>query len=296
MPRNLDLTTLRSFITVADAGGVTRAAGALNLTQSAVSMQLKRLEEGLGLSLLDRSSRTMTLTPEGDQLAGYARRMLALNDEALGRLTSQDFTGEILLGVPHDIVYPCIPRVLRSFAAAYPRMQVQLVSSYTRSLREGFARGDIDMILTTEDGVGEGGETLTEVPLIWVGAPEGQAWKQRPLRLAFEQFCIFRPSVQQALDAAGIPWDMAVQSDSTRTVEATVSADLAVHALIEGMEPPYIERIHHQGTLPDLRQIRINLYTSELAGNEARTALAEMIRTTYRSSLPERPRLAAQAG
>lgn len=104
MPRNLDLTALRSFVAVADCGGVTRAAGALNLTQSAVSMQLKRLEESLDTKLLDRSSRQISLTAAGEQLVSYARRMLELNDEVYARLTATEFEGEIVLGVPHDIV------------------------------------------------------------------------------------------------------------------------------------------------------------------------------------------------
>ncbi|NHX27946.1 LysR family transcriptional regulator, partial [Escherichia coli] len=100
MPRNLDLTALRSFVAVSEAGGVTRAAGFLNLTQSAVSMQIKRLEEALDLQLLDRSARQIALTASGEQLLGYARRMLALNDEIYARLTAQEYEGEIALGVP----------------------------------------------------------------------------------------------------------------------------------------------------------------------------------------------------
>ncbi len=115
MSRNLDLTALRSFVAVADAGGVTRAAGFLNLTQSAVSMQIKRLEEALDLALLDRTGRGVALTPSGEQLLSYARRMVALNDEAWTRLTCQSHEGEIVLGVPHDIVYPAIPQVLQRF-------------------------------------------------------------------------------------------------------------------------------------------------------------------------------------
>lgn len=206
MPRNLDLTALRSFVAVADTGGVTRAAGFMNLTQSAVSMQLKRLEESLGLELMDRSGRTIALTASGEQLLGYARRMLALNDEVYARLTHQDFEGEVVLGVPHDIVYPAIPQVLQRFHADYPRVKVQLVSSFTRTLKEQFARGECDMILTTEDTLDAGGETLTTLPLVWIGAPGGVTWKQRPLRLAFEHRCIFRSGVQAALDRAGIPW------------------------------------------------------------------------------------------
>lgn len=281
VPRQLDLTSLRSFVAVADTGGVTRAAGFLNLTQSAVSMQLKRLEDSLGLSLFDRSGRGLTLTAAGEQLLGYARRLLDLNDETLARLTHQDFEGEIVLGVPHDIVYPAIPRVLNRFNADYPRMKVQLVSSYTRRLKDMFARGACDLILTTEDGCDTGGETVAVQGLIWIGAPGGTAWRQRPLRLAFEYDCIFRSGIQAALDRAGIRWEMAVESDSSRTVEASVSADLAVHAAIEGTWPPHFERIVHGGALPDLQETCINLYSADHGTGPACRDLAALVRHAY---------------
>lgn len=279
--RNLDTTALRSFVAVADTGGVTKAAGLLNLTQSAVSMQLKRLEESLNTTLLDRSARSIALTPRGEQLLSYARRMLILNDEIYGKLTAREFEGEITLGVPHDIIYPVIPVVLRRFAAAYPRVRVQLVSSFTRKLLEEFNRGDIDVILTTEDGVGIGGETLADIPLVWVGAPGGQAWKQRPLRLAYEQKCVFRQYIQRRLDDAGVPWDMAVESDSTRTIEATVSADLAVHTMLEGTEPRHFERISHSGNLPELRRMNVNLYQANLDEGPVVVDLSRYIRDGF---------------
>jgi DNA-binding transcriptional LysR family regulator len=283
MPRNLDMTAIRAFVAVVDAGGVTKASGFLNLTQSAVSMQLKRLEDSVGVALFDRSARKLVLTGAGEQMLGYARRMLDLNDEVLGRLTAPDYSGQIALGVPHDIVYPAIPQVLQRFKTDFPRMRVQLVSSYTSRLKELFAKGELDVILTTEDEVGPGGETLIERGLVWVGAEGGQVWKQRPLRLAFEHACIFRRGVQRALDQAAISWEMGVESDSIRTVEASVSADLAVHACIEGTEPPYVERIAHNGSLPNLPTIRINLYRAELARGAPVDALTEAIRQAFRS-------------
>jgi DNA-binding transcriptional LysR family regulator len=181
VPRNLDLTALRSFVAVADAGGVTRAAGFLNLTQSAVSMQVKRLEEMLDTTLLDRSGRQVSLTADGEALLGHARRMLSLNDEIVARLGSDLHEGEVVLGVPHDIVYPVIPQVLQHFAQDFPRMKVTLLSSFTRVLRAQFARGECDLILTTEDAADRGGVTLAELPLVWIGAPGGQAWRQSML-------------------------------------------------------------------------------------------------------------------
>lgn len=283
MPRNIDMTALRSFVAVAEAGGVTKAAGILNLTQSAVSMQLKRLEASLDMGLFDRTGRGIALSPAGEQLLSYARRILSLNDEVYARLTARQFEGEVVLGVPHDVVYPAIPQVLQQFARDYPRVRVQLLSSFTRRLKDQFARGEADIILTTEDDVGAGGEALVTRPLIWVGAPGGQAWRGRPLRLAYERDCIFRSGVQRRLDEAGIAWEMAVESNSSRTIEATVSADLAVHTMIEGSEPRHCERIAHGGALPDLKMVNVNLYANDLGDGPVIADLVALIRRAYQS-------------
>ena len=281
--RNLDITTLRSFVAVADSGGVTRAAGFLHLTQSAVSMQMKRLEEMLGLELLDRSGRTIALTASGEQLLTYARRMVALNDELIARLMHQAYEGEVVLGVPHDVVYPAIPRVLQQFNAAYPRVKVQLISSYTRALKEQFSRGECDLILTTEASGNLESETIAERPLRWIGAPDGSAWRQRPLRLAFGRHCTFRPKVIAELNAKDIPWEMVVETDSDRTIEATVSADLAVHAVLEGTEAQHLAQIEHAGTLPQLPVQMVNLYRGDDSGNQIVSELAALLRHTFQN-------------
>lgn len=283
--RNLDMTTLRSLVAVADHGGVTRAATALNLTQSAVSMQIKRLEDMLDLTLFDRANRRVSLTASGEQLVGYARRMLDLNDEVVGRLTEEIYEGEVMLGVPHDIVYPVVPRVLKLFNMAYPRVKVHLRSSSTLELREALARGEVDVILTTEEGLTEGGETLTKMSLRWTGAHGGTSWKRRPLRLAFCRRCIFRPSVLRKLDAAGIDWEFAVDSEDDRAVEALVSADLAVGALLEDSIPPHLEAINPCGALPDLGVQKINLY-ARAGRDEVRSELMRMLRQGFGALTP----------
>ncbi len=280
--RTLDLTTLRSFVAVADSGGVTRAAGVLHLTQSAVSMQIKRLEESLDIQLFDRSGRGITLTASGEQLLGYARRMLDLNDEVVTRLTAQDFEGEILLGVPHDIIYPYIPPVLRRFSNDLPRMRIRLISAPTRRLLEMFGRGEVDAIVTTEEQPGPGGEVLVRLPLVWVGAHGGTAWRQDPLPVAFCSNCIFRPDVLRRLNDADVVWDMVVESDLDNAVEAVVSADLAVNASLEAARPPQTEVIDHKGALPDPGETRIVLYMQS-ADLPAQAALRDMLRAAYRS-------------
>ncbi len=283
MMRNLDLAVLRSFAAVAETGGVTRAADYLNLTQSAVSMQLKRLEDLLEIELLDRSGRRIALTSAGEQLLGYARKMLALNDEVYGRLTDQAYEGEIKLGVPEDIVSPAIPSVLRRFAMAYPRMRIQLMSSYTMTLKRLYEEGKCDLILATETECGGGGQVLIEAPLLWYGAKGGTAWRARPLRLAYDQNCNFRTAVQFALNSAGIPWEIAVESASSRTVEASIVADLAVYAQLEGSPPGPLTPIAHSGTLPDLGKRKINLYGPRDAAGPALADLAEIIGQEYRN-------------
>ena len=289
--RNLDITTLRSFVAVAEAGGVTRAAGFLHLTQSAVSMQLKRLEDILGLELLDRAGRGVSLTPAGAQLLTYAKKMVALNDDIFARLTQQEWEGEIVLGVPHDIVYPLMPMVLKRMGAEFPRVKVQLVSSYTKVLKSQFHRGEMDVILATEAEVGEEGETVAEEDMRWVGAPGGDAYRLRPMRLGFVRACAFRAGAVQALDDAGIPWELAVDSETDRTIEAAVSADLAITTALFGHAPPQLEYVPLDAGLPDLGKQRINLYTSKTGQSPIVEKLAEYIRSGFGST---RARMAAE--
>lgn len=279
--RNLDLTALRSFAAVADSGGVTRAAAQINLTQSAVSMQLKRLEAQLGLELFDRSGRAMALTPSGEQLLAYTRRLLAVNDEAWGRLTHPAFEGVVDFGVPHDIIYPHVPGILRSFAAAYPRVKLQLHALYTSGLKDLLARGEMDIILTTEGAVDPGGETLARQQLVWAGAPSGQAWRQRPLRYASCGHCVFKRPAIEALERAGIPWELAVDSISPAAVDASVAADLAVSVHMQGGVPGACEIIRHGGALPELPEHRVNMYVAGGSRAPVARGLAAVIRRAY---------------
>lgn len=281
--RNLDLTALRSLVAVADLAGVTKAAGFLHLTQSAVSMQIKRLEESLNVQVLDRTARQITPTPEGEQLISYARRMLTLNDEALLRLTAQDYEGELTLGVPHDIIHPYIPPVLRRFAQEFPRMRINLISAPTLSLREMFARGRCDAILTTEGQPGEGGEPLVTLPLVWLGAEGGTAWRQRPLPIAYSANCILRPMVIRRLDEAGMDWRMVVDTQHDSAVTALISADLAVHAAVKGDHIPATAPIPGEANLPDPGEIQIGFYMQDREA-PARAALCAMIRESYLSN------------
>jgi len=276
--RTLDLGTLRSFVTIADTGNMTRAAARLHMTQSAISMQIKRLEASLEMSVFDRSAQGMTPTPPGEQLLAYARQMLELNDEVWGRLTADEYEGSVSLGVPSDIINPHIPEVLRAFTREYPRVKVQLASALTHRLLQQFEQGNHDLVLTTEISPGDHGEVLSTQRLIWTGAVSGQAWKQRPLPIGFSHGCVFRRQVIAALDNANVEWRDVVVAEDEIAGFATISADLCVGAELEFAEHPNREPIEHSGQLPELPDNSIVLYRSaDAVHNKPATALAEYL-------------------
>lgn len=280
--RNLDLTSLRSFVTIIEMGSMTRAAGRLHLTQSAISMQIKRLESSLDVALLERSSQGMTATSEGEHLLQYARQMLALNDEAIGRLTSPVYQGMIRFAAPSDVVHPYIPQVLKDFSRDYPRVQVQFSTGLTARLLNEFKQGLHEIVLTTERDPGAEGEVLLTLKLDWVGAANGNAWKRRPLPIGFSKHCMFRTAVTRALDSAGIPWVDFVVTEDDLAIEALVTADLCVHAHLETFHLSDMALIDHGGQLPPLPDHSIALYHSPGSGGEISDTLLDYLRQAFK--------------
>ena len=287
MYRNLDLTALRSFVAVAELGGVTGAASKLHLTQSAVSMQIKRMERSLDQTLLKRAGRSVELTGQGEQLLAYGRRMVALNDEAWGRLTCSQFEGEITFGVPYDIIYPHIPNILREFNAAYPRVKVRLKSSHTSYLKERFEAGVPDIILTTELPKAGSGDLLCVEPLVWYCVNGGKVWRRRPLPISFDAKCIFRQSGLAALDAEGIPWEYAVDSTGFTAFSAFISADIAIVCALRGSQRSDWIEVPAEAGLPALPEYGVFQYVRDNARNTPVQELAAMIEAAY--SQPSSP-------
>jgi DNA-binding transcriptional LysR family regulator len=208
-------------------------------------------------------------------------------------MTSTAYEGDIRLGVPHDIVFPVIPGILKRLSALFPRVRVNLASSFTLTMKEAFARGALDVIVTTETRPDAGGEVLGWRDLVWIGAEGGSAWQQRPLRLGFKDTCIFRPAAQAALTAAGLPWDLAYDGESEQAIEATVAADLAISARLEGQLPAGTARIDDRGALPPLGRMAICLYAAPTMTGPAAESLLADLRRAYCCD-PAAPALAAE--
>ena len=136
MRRDIDIALLRAFVAVVETGSVTGAAALLNLTQEAVSQQLKRLEELFGTGLFERHHKRLSLKPAGERLMAHAQRLIALNDEVWSAMSAPAYEGEVRLGVPHDIVAPYLPPVLKRFDKTWPRVRVSLECTTTPLLLE----------------------------------------------------------------------------------------------------------------------------------------------------------------
>jgi DNA-binding transcriptional LysR family regulator len=281
MYRNLDLATLRSLIAVVDTGGMTRAANRLHLTQSAVSMQIKRLEENLSMTVFERVGRTVKPTAEGEQLLAYARRLVDLNDEAIDRLTTPRYEGSLTFGVPIDVVHPHIPPILSRFGREYPRMAIRLSTDMTLELREGLKEGFYDVILTTEIKPARGGEVLLRQPLIWTGAKHARAWRQRPLPLAFSRECIFRKMVVKILDESGIDWVDTVNSLSDDASMVASAADMGVRADLISSSVQGVVPLEHGGSLPELPEYCVVMYLGTGPNREIATLFADMLREAF---------------
>ena len=279
--RDLDVGLLRAFVAVAETGRMTQAAKVVHVSQSAVSQQIRRLEELLELTLFERRSDSARLTPDGERFFNRAQRLIALNDEILGDMRGTDFTGEVRFGVPHDVVGTMLPAILRLFRQEHPNVLVTLVSDMTSALRTLLRDRKVDLALMTEEAHGGADQYLMTDKLIWAGAREGDAATRRPLSVALgEESCGFRASAVEALDKAGIAWRPICQVGSLEPVFATLEADMAVAPFLSRTVPDRLAILKEPG-LPPLPSFHINLRLPSTGVTPAARELARHIREGF---------------
>ncbi len=286
MPRNLDLALLRAFVAVADRASMTAAANALHLTQGAVSQQIKRLEDQFGGALFDRDRRGLRMTASGERLLGKARRLIGLNDELWADMTAAAVAGRVRLGAPYDLVGACLAPVLKTYADAYPQVELSLVCAPSPDLADALAKGTIDLAVIEEPVGPSPGERLCVERLVWVGARAGRAHLKHPLPVSMvADTCAFRPAVLAALHDHGRAWRTVFENGSIEATTATVRTDLAVTAWLAFTVPLDLDILPADAGLPGLPLFAINLHGPGPHGpglhgpqNEAQTPAAELAR------------------
>ncbi|MBK1659507.1 LysR substrate-binding domain-containing protein [Paracraurococcus ruber] len=282
LPPGLDPDLLRSFVLIAEGGSFTRAAQAVGRTQSAVSMQIRRLEEALGQPLLNRGARGVEPTEQGQWLLERARRILALNDEIVASFRQPEVAGHVRLGSPDDYAVRWLPGILARYGASHPAVQVEVTCAPSNELVDRLRDGELDLTLLSEGNEPAGSRVrwLWRGPLLWVGKEEVARRRPLPLTLAAGG-CAWRRAATEALDRGGLPWRMAYTSASLSGCLAVVLAGLAVTVAMPSPLPDGVRRLGPEEGLPDLPDFAIGLLRGP--GTPAAEALARHIEENFRT-------------
>ena len=231
----LDLELLRSFVSVVDAGGFTRAGERVHRTQSTVSQQIKRLEDDIGQPLLNRNGKDVTPTEAGERLLSYARRLLALAEEARDVVARPDHEGAVRLGVPEDFAAYRLAKLLASFARSHPALRLDVRADQSTYLKRDLERGDLDLALFKRDAGGKDGIAVWPERVHWVTSkshPMQAKTGSVPL-IGFPAGCLYRGRAIHALESDGRAWHMAYTSSSLAGIQAAVAAGMGLSILSE---------------------------------------------------------------
>lgn len=293
MPRltNLDLDLVRTFLVVCEQRSFTRAGGRLGRSQSAISLQVRRLEAQLGQSLLSRDPRHVVLTEHGEAFLPQARRLLRLNDDILAGLAADDVEGEVRLGAPEDFATLHLPAVLGAFARSHPKVALTVTCDLTLNLLDGLREGTLDMALVKREPLGPDlGVRVWREPLVWVCLDADQAQAEGPIRLvAAPSPCVYRKRAVAALEAAGRSWRATYTSPSLAGQLAALRGGLGLSVLPREMAPDDLT-ILTEG-LPRLEDAEIALIKARGAAPPAAERLADYILSSLdRQRLEPMPR------
>ena len=276
----LELDVLKTFIAIADTGNFTTAAEAVFRTPSAVSMQIKKLEETLGASLFRRDARSVSLTHNGEILLSYAKRMLALNNEAVSRFISPDMNGIVRLGAPDDIGELMLPGILKHLSETWPSLAIEVTIDSSSNLHKAIDDGRLDLALYNFLGAVRANpvEKVMAEQLVWVGKKHGQAHLKTPLPISvWDSGCIWRTRALDELTKSGKEFRIAYYCGSHMGQSAAIRADIAIAPLAKFLVQDDMVILGEREGLPDLGTYDIGLAVREGADAPA-IAVADYVR------------------
>lgn len=225
-----DLISLRSFVAVVEEGGFSAAAKRINRTQSAISLQIAKLEERINTKLLDRTSRSVSVTPAGEIFLSYAYRILELSDEALLAVTSPEEATLLRVGFADYLAPQHLHTLLARFRRAHPNCDLSLVLGMGGEMLQSMERGDLDMVFAGPEA--DNGETLWEEPLVWTGTTNFADDPDAPIELVLMPApCSYRQKAFDALTKIGRQWKLSIEANSVQAVQSAVRAGLGISVL-----------------------------------------------------------------
>ncbi len=266
----LESDLIKTFVAISETGNFSRAAKRVYRTPSAVSMQVKKLEETLGRPLFLREGRQVTLTPDGETLLSYGRRLLKINEEAVSRFLAPAVEGAVSLGAPDDFGTRFLPNILCRFACSHPLVEVNVVVGSSLDLLEQLDDGALDLTLVTSGNAKtprSDGELVFSEPLVWVGLKGGMAQECDPLPLALSnRGCAWRGAALGALDKVQRRYRVAYTSEHCIGQKAAVVADLAIAPWPASLVEPPLRRLGSSEALPPLGNYHILLHRGHSDG------------------------------
>ncbi|RJL35898.1 LysR family transcriptional regulator [Bailinhaonella thermotolerans] len=257
MPRDLEITLLRSFVTAVRTGSISRAATALGQTQPALSQRLRKLESTVGRPLLYRSPAGVSPTRAGAELLPYAERILALSAQALTE-TARELTGHCGVGLLEDLAASRLPQALADLAGMHPGTTLEVLSLSKAAMREAYDSGRVQLVLDEVPDLPGPPRWTVRRPLVWAAGPKVDLTADPLPVILFSNPCTWRTSVLEALDRAGRPWRVAFESNSLVSVLAAVRAGLGAAALMPANLEPSLAR-HDASALPTLPDVELGL-------------------------------------
>jgi DNA-binding transcriptional LysR family regulator len=279
----LDLDVLRTFVAISETGSFTTAANAVFRTPSAVSMQIKKLEDILGRTVFSRDARSVTLTTDGEMLLGYARRMLSINREAVSKFIIPDISGVVRLGSPDDYGERVLPHVLKRFAQSHPSIAVDVVIDQSSNLRRRMDDRTLDITLLTNSlKVNmDGAEIMLTEPIVWAGAKGGCAHLRDPLPISvWEEGCAWRAGALEALGREGRNYRIAYMSAHTAGQRAAIMSDLAVAPLPKSFLGQDMIELTPKDGMPDIGSYSLAMIVTSEANAPVKAA-ADHIRAAF---------------
>jgi DNA-binding transcriptional LysR family regulator len=277
--QNIPTDLLRTFMKAIELGSFTRTGRQIGRTQSAVSLQVRRLEEIVDAQLFQRDAHKLQLTPEGQSLAQYARRILALNDEALASMRQPSVAGRIRLGAPHEYTASLLPDFLGKFAQSHPNVMLEVTSDLSRNLLKRQSNGELDLVVALHDATDpdEGRLIFTE-PLVWITGEDHERHLQSPLPLVLAPPpCIYRNRMLQSLNGQSRTCRITYLSSSYNGIIAAVRAGLGVTVMAGSTIPPGVRQLNERNSLPSLGQSQLRLHSGERKATDAIQALEDYI-------------------
>jgi DNA-binding transcriptional LysR family regulator len=260
MPSPLDLDQLQTFVAISDTGSFTRAADEVFKTQSAVSMQMRRLEEKIGRPLFEKEGRMNRLTDDGERLLAYARRMLRLNGEAVAAFDDSKLAGHLRIGMPDDYADRFLPEIMARFVRSNPRVELSVVCEPTVNLVEQVNRAAIDLALITHVPENGYSEIVRREPLLWVTSANHAVHEEPVLPLAFGRpTCIWRHKAIEALAQVKREYRVLFTSWSATVISASILSGLAVSVLAECSLRPGMRVLTDSEGFPKLPDVEIGL-------------------------------------